>query len=178
MKKKDFIIISLCILLFLVSTGNAGEGFKVDGNDWKQWSEGSKLYFVLGWLKCGKAAWDTLPLDFNKWDEAMEFSKNTGEFYRNAGVLIGGVTIRQVIDTINIIYSDPRVNMMDITEIMPLVTGRLTQGWTLKELDEVIALMVRLDRCEKEEKARGRFTEECSSVRKERNAYLQRIRKR
>jgi len=33
---------------------------------------------------------------------------------------------------------------LDIAKIMPLVSGRLIQGWTEKELDEVIAFNVNL----------------------------------
>ena len=40
-------------------------------------------------------------------------------------------------------YSDPRVKHWDIVDIMPLVRGRLKEGWTEKDLDEVIAYYIK-----------------------------------
>ena len=64
---------------------------------------------------------------------------------------------------------------MDFTEIMPLVSGRLIQGWTEKDLDEVIAIIVRLKQREKE---KGKFAVECSPLGAEKNAHLGKLKKK
>lgn len=178
--KRLFIFLSVCFFFFTVSIGNTEEGLYINGYDWEKMSEGSQISFVEGWLKCGKAALGNMWIDIstqNKWDESIEFMKIQQKRFINSGVLIGGVTIGQIIDTMNEIYSDPRTKLMDIADIMPLVSGRLMQGWTLKNLDELIAIEVKLQRCEKEEKTKGQFIEECGTLRKERNSYLQKLQK-
>ena len=41
------------------------------------------------------------------------------------------------------VYSDPRVKTWEIDDVMPLVMGRLKEGWTEKDLDEVIAFIIK-----------------------------------
>lgn len=175
MKKKFLFISCVCFLIFPLSIGNTGEGLVIDGSDWERMSSSTKLYFVLGWMKSGKGATDNLTIYFDNLNESVKDANAQTEIFIREGILLGGVTPMQVIDTINIIYSDPRVKTMDITGIMPLVSGRLIQGWTLKVLDEIIAIKVKLYRCEKQEKEKGQFFEECGSLRKEMNSYLQKL---
>lgn len=174
MKKKLLFVLAVCFFLFPLSTGNTGEGLVVDGSDWARMSSSIKLYFVLGWVKSGMEANDNLFISINNWDESIKNVNAQTQIFKEQGILLGGVTTRQIIDTINIIYSDPRVKTMDINKIMPLVSGRLIQGWTNRELDEVIALIVKLNRCEKE---KGVTAIECGSIRKNKNSYLQKLKK-
>ncbi len=176
MKKKFIVILGVCFFLFPLSIGNTGEGLVIDGSNWERMSSSTKLYFVLGWVKSGKGARDSLMIYKDDFNESIKNVNAQAQQFIEEGILLGGVTPGQVIDTINIIYSDPRVKMMDITEIMPLVSGRLIQGWTNRELDEVIALIVKLNRCEKEKGVTA--IEECSPIRKNKNSYLQKLKKK
>jgi hypothetical protein len=184
-KKKIFIVILLCGFLFVAAlnasaSGNT-KGPDINGNDWQKMSVLEKAGFVLGWVKCGQKAVDSIlvPLDgttdeFNKSIQQTNFQVET---YKDKGILFGGVTIRQIVDTIDAIYSDPRTTTMDIADIMPLVSGRLIKGWTLKELDEVISIKMRLIRCEKEEKLKSSIGE-CSSLRGALRSYLEKLKKK
>jgi len=164
--------VTVCLSFFPLSTGHTEEkdGIYINGHDWQEWSNGSKILFVEGWVKGGLAAWNNLPINVNVLftEKGKLMLKTQQQGLINEGVLLGGVTIGQVVDTISEMYSDPRVKMMDITEVMPFVSGRLIKGWTAKELDERVAFTVKLQRCENEEKEKGKFIEECSSLRKER----------
>ncbi|MFH1931723.1 MAG: hypothetical protein ABIN18_09075 [Pseudomonadota bacterium] len=178
MKNKLFFILGVCFFIFPLSIGNTEEGIYINGYDWQKWPTGSKISFVEGWAKCGKAAKGNLIIYFNNLNESIKQSNAQQESFKDAGILLGGVTIGQVVDSIDEIYSDPRLKTIDITEIMPLVSGRLMQGWTANELDGLIAIKIKLTRCETEEKAKGQFTEECSLLRKKRNSYLQMLKKK
>ena len=123
MNRKLLFLLTLSFLLFPFSIGTAAEGVSVNGYDWQNWSRGSKLAFVQGWAICGKSAYGNLTLDLNKWNESFAFLKLQEEGFKDAGILLGGVTIGQIIDTIDKIYSDPRVTTMDISAIMPLLVG-------------------------------------------------------
>lgn len=173
MKKKLLFILGICFLLFPFSTGNTAEGVSINGYDWQNLSASSKTYFVLGWAKCGKHSLNNVVFNSSKWNESIELMNLTQENFKDEGILLGGVTIGQIIDTVDKIYSDPRVKNMDITEVMPFVSGRLIQGWTEKELDEVIAINVKLKQCE----ARG-LIGECGSIRKGKMSYLQKLKKK
>lgn len=62
---------------------------------------------------------------------------------KEKGFKLHDLPFNQIIDTIDNVYSDPRVKTWEIFEIMPLVRGRLKEGWTEKELDEVISYKVK-----------------------------------
>ena len=173
MKKKLLFLWGICFLLFSFSTSNPAEGVSINGYDWQKWDRREKILFVMGWAKCGGHASDSLAFNATKLNETMEFINLTEENFKDEGVLFGGVTIGQVVDTVSKIYSDPRVKNMDITDIMPFVSGRLIQGWTEKELDEVIAIDIKLKQCE----AKG-IMKECASERGERMSYLQKLKKK
>lgn len=176
MRAKILFFLFAYYLIIPISIGNT-EGLQINGYDWQKWDRGEQISFVIGWIKSGNHALDNFPVYLDKYDESLEFINSTTAVFKDKGILLYGVTVGQVVDTINIIYSDPRVKLMDISEIMPLLSGRLIQGWTKGELDEVIAINVKLKQCEKEEKSKGQFIEECSSSRKYKNSYLQKIKK-
>ena len=147
-----------------------------------------KIGFVHGWIICGRAASYDLIIYLGKnskdLNKSIDDVNMQTEVFKDEGVLIGGVTSEQVSDTIDKIYSDARVIDMDIEKIMPLVIGRLIQGWTEKELDEVIAFNVKLKQCEKTEKEQtieamkqGKTSEGCGSIRKAKNSYLEKLKK-
>lgn len=170
-------LFSMSFLLYLPAAG-ANEGIHTNGYDWQKWTTSEKLSFVEGWVKCGKAAWDNLPLYTDKLDESIEYANFIRKVFSDEGVLLGGVTIGQIIDTISEIYSDPRTKMVEIVDIMPFVSGRLVYGWTLQQLDEVIAVTVKLDRCEQEYKKNQEYLAECGSLRVGKNSVLQKLRKK
>ncbi|MEK6776535.1 MAG: hypothetical protein AABY87_06600 [bacterium] len=171
--KKNLLIILLCAFPYsLYPIDNMEADINIYGSDWQKWSESSKIFFVEGWVKCGDAASGNLILYMDKLKESIELSNSQNKEFENAGVLLRDVTIGQIVDTINEIYSDYRVTTTEITEIMPLVAGRLIQGWTVAGLDGLIAINVKLKRCEK---AKGGLNEECNTLRRKRNSYLQEI---
>lgn len=173
MKRISMLIFVVIFSIYPLSTGITGEGFIIDGNEWETMSEGLKISFVSGWIKCGKAASDNLFFYVNNWDESMKYLNLQNRVFKEQGISLAGVTVGQVLSTVNIMYSDPRLKIIDIQEIMPLVSGRLIQGWTERELDEVVSIKVKLWRCEKE---KGMTAEECISSRKARNAYMEKLR--
>jgi|SRR5271157_5796481 len=189
MDKKILVISIICLILFMRVNCNAVERLSINGYEWQKWSDWEKIGFVQGWIACGKSAfYDHLIIyvgknmeDFNK---SQEDAERQFAVFKDGGILIGGVTIGQIRDTIDKIYSDARVKTMDIAEIMPLVSGRLIQGWTEKELDEVIAFNVKLKQCEVTEKEQiieamkeGKTIEGCGSIRKAKNSYLEKLKK-
>ena len=187
MNKKILAFSIVCFILFLQANCNAA-GISVDGYEWQKWSHGIKIGFVNGWVLCGKAASDGLLIYMGKnskdLNKSIDDVNRQTESFKDEGILIGGVTLGQVTDTIDKIYSDARVMDMDTAKIMPLVSGRLIQGWTKKELDEVIAFNVKLKQCERTEKEQTIETmkqektiEGCGSIRKAKNSYLEKLKK-
>ena len=190
MDKKILLVSLICFFLFLQSNCDAAERTSINGYEWQKYSNGMKIGFVNGWIVCGGAAYNNLIIDLGK--DSKDFNKSIDdvnrqmEVFKDEGILIGGVTLTlgQVTDTIDKIYSDARVMDMDIVKIMPLVSGRLIQGWTEKELDEVIAFNVKLKQCEATEKEQtieakkqGKTGEGCGSIRKAKNSYLEKLKK-
>ncbi|HXN07356.1 MAG TPA: hypothetical protein VN944_09870 [Nitrospiria bacterium] len=169
MKKKLSYTLALFILFMPLAKGHAE--LSMNGNDWQALPESSKIYFVMGWMMSGGKATDNLMINLGRWDESTKEVENQTQVFREAGIVLQGVSVGQIIKTIDGLYSDPRLMTMDITKIMPFVSGRLIQGWTLKQLDEIVAIEVKLDRCDKTKKM-----EECSSLRKEKQSYLQILR--
>ena len=180
----------ICLVLFFLFANQAwaAEKLSINGYEWQTWSGLEKIGFVQGWVVCGKEAADNLMIwsgkDSEDFYKSQEDAKRQFDVFKDEGILIGGVTIRQIIDTIDKIYSDARVKTMDIAEVMPLVNGRLIQGWTENELDQVIAINVKLKQCEETEKEQiseemkqGKAIKGCGSIRKARNLYLEKLKK-
>lgn len=164
MKKKFLLVFCLCFLLLPLS-GNAGEGWKLDGYEWAEKPIIWKLGFTHGWVMAGLAMFSEMqfihvPMGMNfisskeyrtatederKKIERIIFkvSKIPQGVLKGKGFELSSLTVGQVIDTIDKIYSDSRVKTWEIFEIMPLVRGRLKEGWTEKDLDEVIAYKIK-----------------------------------
>ena len=180
MKKETIVVLILYLLLF-PSISITKETPSVDAYEWQQWSSQSKRAFVLGWVKCGKSANDSVPV-FLRTDEefsqSLKFGDATQEYFIDYGILlVGKLTVGQVIDTINIMYSDPRLKTTDIAKIMPLVSGRLIKGWTNQELDKVISITVQIKQCEERKKQQGSHID-CSSLWKEKNSYFHELKEK
>jgi hypothetical protein len=115
----------------------------------------TKLGFVRGWLECGSLIYTAIPSAFAfrilKDCPSREAGKPiitkliriASGFQKESGLEFSGLTLGQVVDTIDKVYSDPRVKNWEIYTIMPLVRGRLKEGWTEKDLDEVIAYQIK-----------------------------------
>lgn len=147
MKKKLLLVFCLYFLLYPLSIGNAGEKWSFDGYDWVKWTNSIKVAFLRGWSVGGVVAakWVYVDTAFAKMNfEDLDKYKKIGEgVLKRRGFEFDDLTYRQVVDTIDKIYSDPRVKTWEIQEIMPLVRGRLKEGWTEKDLDEVIAYNIK-----------------------------------
>jgi hypothetical protein len=162
------IILAIMVLMIIGSNVFANDEFSVDGQKWKNWNENSKSLFLWGWIKCGESAYNNVMMNLSK---ESSHAKIQHKQYIDAGVIIGGLSIRQLMNTLDSIYSDTRLTYIDIEKVMPFVIGRLHSGWTLEQLDKAISYQIRLDRCQDREKGVGVIAE-CSSLRKERNEYM------
>ena len=162
MKKTLLVIVCLLLLLPVVSIG---EPFTLDGYKWDEWGKSGdsgkslKLGFAMGWVESGKL------LDYGllvfiahirseewrkglrKLEPAFPPLQNTqnivNSFLKEKGLYLPNVTCGQIVDVIDKVYSDPRVKTWEIDDVMPLVMGRLKEGWTEKDLDEVIAFIIK-----------------------------------
>lgn len=159
MKKKFLIALCFYLLLYPLSTGGSEEKkeYVLDGYEWANFTAFEKIGFVKGWIAGGTAAFGAL---FNA-SFAMEHSGllNRETFYQRLeiidsamkenGVELDFITFGQIVETIDSIYSDPRVKQWEILKIMPIVRGRLKVGWTQKDVDEVIAYYVKYNEWKK-----------------------------
>ena len=156
--KKVLLGIICLLLLFPLSIGNSAEGGKVDGYDWAQMSRERKLGFVMGWIKGGEVMTGEIPFAYITYFFFPKHSRKvitTGipsyptikEIAEGAstemGIELYDLAIGQIVDVIDKVFSDPRVKTWEIHEVMPLVRGRLKEGWTEKDLDGVIAYMIK-----------------------------------
>jgi hypothetical protein len=159
MKKNLLIAFVFIILLYPLSNGSSEEKkyYVLDGYEWAKMSGLEKLGFVKGWLQADGAifhAMSGLYLDPFR----PERMKNPDKFtdclvskcwdivlkaMQAEGLGLEDFTLGQILGTISKIYSDPRVKKWEITKIMPIVYGRLSKGWTEREVDEVIAFYIK-----------------------------------
>jgi len=190
MKSKFLLVFFLCFLSLPLSIGNAGEEkFKLDGYKWAEMSRQFKLGFVEGWLRGGVvasvtpvfAALDLFSKEISRLsiEEFEKLKERTMDIVRGCskekGLGLFDITYGQIVDTIDKVYTDPRVKTWEIEEIMPLVGGRLKEGWTEKDLDEVISYLIKQKEFSKKwekwvnyrsmsESERKKFLEEVSSL--------------
>lgn len=156
MKMALFTIICL-LLLCPPSIGHSEERIKVDGYKWNEWGKSGdlgkslKIGFVVGWAECSSLVIGNIPdyityatiLGIITEEKLKTHQKIVEAFSKEKGLELWGVTPGQVVDMIDKVYSDPRVKTWEISDIMPLVRGRLREGWTEKDLDEVIAYVIK-----------------------------------
>ena len=151
--KKTLLVIICLLFLFPLSIGQSAEVGKVDGYKWAQMSREMKLGFVIGWINGGSAIVDKVPLSYifiasvvyqtNPKINYPKINKITIGVSKEVGVELYDLAFGQIVDMVDKVYSDPRVKTWEIYDIMPLVRGRLKEGWTEKDLDEVIAYMIK-----------------------------------
>jgi len=130
--------------------------FVLDGYQWDRRTELWKVGFVIGWLWGGE---NVMRFPFVLFDSENQLSESARllpkwdrlaeGFSKQAGLELYGIPFIQIIRMIDKVYSDPRVKHWNIGEIMPLVRGRLKEGWTEKDLDEVIAYYIKYNERQK-----------------------------
>ena len=154
MKKK--LLVWVCFLFLFTSISSASEawGININGYDWGGMNRRERLIFFDGWLTGGISGMVRMhEVSMYRCAIATRNIESAGnsdlnEMYETASKAEGfdlypPLTRDQIIETISNIYSDPRVKTWDISEVMPLVRGRLKGGWTEKDLDEVIAYKIK-----------------------------------
>jgi len=148
MKKKLLLVFCLCFLLLPLSLGNAEEGLKLDGYLWPNMPKLWRLGFVKGWTYGSGIAIDGIPFFVTAFNEKIidreRYVKLIKGFGKEKGLLeLDELSSAQIISTIDKIYSNPKVKQWEIHEVMPLVRGRLKEGWTERDLDDVIAYLIK-----------------------------------
>jgi|GEM_PF-3335507 len=161
---------SIAIVLFFIAIlpSYSQENYlKIDGYKWDTMSEGMKIGFVQGWIYAYSALGDLAPNYYYALllytgikkeitgvpvtDKLSEYLGELSDVFRCAsytfvhkkGVGFVNITVGQISSAIDEIYKDPRVKNWEIDEIMPLVRGRLKEGWTSNELDNVISFLIK-----------------------------------
>lgn len=185
--KKSLIKVSIIFCMTLLSVipcqfiSDAEEAIRVpqiDGYYWNKQSYLWKLGFAVGWIEACSVATNKIPMAFifsQQWDKKSEaYILNLkpkldyiGKYYfivaenstKEEGLELYDLIFGQIVDTIENIYSDPRVKNWRISEIMPLVRCRLKEGGTEKDLDEVIAFKTKQNEYLKKS-TRGEFKNE------------------
>ena len=142
-----------------------------DGTDWNGWTESAKGHYILGWMSCGLQAGIITAIDNYNNSSRLESNKHIMERFRSQGIVLFDIAIRDIIDTINNLYLDPRLRPMQISEVMSLMVGRLKLGWTMGDLDKVISLKIKQKECVKKQDAQGKYLDECNRINKELNTY-------
>lgn len=157
------IFLALFIIFLLHSFPQIGntQWLRISGSGWSKVSQEFKIRLATGWVAagtCGEVFVSELnrnldelsKTDLDRKDklDSLRRSYNRAVFGKYFGI-ITDVAPKQVVDTIDRIYLDPRVQGWDLTEIMPLVRGRLQDGLTSKDLDEVISYEIKIKEIEK-----------------------------
>ena len=154
MRRAILIVISFSVISFY-STRNVQA---IDGYLWTNLPPLCKTAFVLGWVEASNEAVESMPLfivgvlrkdkegekPFEDWEQTEKYKKISERWAKRCGADLSEFGIDQVVKTINKIYEDQRVKKWGIQDIMELVGGRLREGWTEKDLDEVIGYKIKL----------------------------------
>jgi len=110
----------------------------------------------------------------NRFNESVKEVQIIENFFKEEGILLQGITIGQVIDAIDILYSDPRLKTVGYSRNNAFCKRKIIQGWTGRDLDQAISHKIKLVRCEQEN---PQPVEGCATIRKARNAFLENIKK-
>ena len=154
MRRATLIVISFSVI-FYHSTRIVQA---IDGYLWTNLPPLSKTAFVLGWLGASNKVVESMPLfivgvlwkdkegekPFEDWEQTEKYEKISKRWAKRYGADLSEFSIDQVVKTIDKIYEDQRVKKWGIQDIMELVGGRLREGWTEKDLDEVIGYSIKL----------------------------------
>lgn len=147
MKRIVFILV-LCLVI-----QGAGIAKAIDGSTWTNFNSSQKIGFVMGWVSASNWVIPkflvALTRDKELLDQLSRFGPLMGQmnerFQKTEGIDFKGVTYIQIAEVVDQIYSDPRVKQWEIGEIMPIARGRLKEGWTEKDVDEVIAYQLKMN---------------------------------
>lgn len=158
MKKKIFCFVLFSFFILFpnyIYTSDTKKTYIIDGYEWQKLPDINKLGFIIGWSKCAEQIFQDRFLinyfyainqkvsDPSKILDKSTLTKLFNAYLKSKGMDFFGKTYGQIKDTIDQIYQDPRVKNWRIQEIMPLARGRLQEGWSLKELDEVISWLIK-----------------------------------
>jgi len=161
MKKK---LITLVLVLALAGIQVHAEQGKISYYEWSVAPAAQKVGIVEGWLYAAGLFYNFKnelqtalekniilykPIQNEKEVKATtELFKYTCDceymgFMQTSGLELFQVTVGQIIGVIDEIYNDPRVRNWEIHEIFPLVRGRLKEGWSKDDLDDVISYLLK-----------------------------------
>ena len=154
--KKTLLVIICLLLLYPLSIGESSEDWIVDGYKWAKMPRSWKVGFIDGWLEGGRVVLQQLEGDFYHYfimkghyqeykniGGSLTFNRLVQRFLKQRGFELYFLSIGQIVDMIDKIYSDPRTRQREIREIIILARGRLKEGWTERDLDAVIAYGVK-----------------------------------
>jgi hypothetical protein len=133
----------LFVVLSFIKWGAAEKkSIIINGYEWAKWNNLMKVGFVMGWIR----AVDTtlVPFVFPGFRGIRIDADTIRNLMEQKGLDIDNLTFGQIVDGVDQLYSDPRVKLWNIEEIMPILRGRLKGGWTEKDVDEVIAYHIKL----------------------------------
>lgn len=171
MKKKFLIALVFIFFLNPLSDVFSEEYKPLDGLEWRKMDASEKVEFLRGWSEGSIQFMDGIlvasmddPDSGKCWRMISRLIKNTLE---EKGVEFINMTFLQVVETIDSIYSDPRVRLWKIKDVMPIVRGRLNGVWTEKDVDEVIAYYVKKNELDKKYENRYKSQEEFDKYIKE-----------
>ena len=151
MKKKIIVALGICFLLSSLAIGNASGQERLNSYEWSKKDDWFKMGFISGWFM----GIEIVLGELNSSQKVDYYKLKSGELNRdqmekNVGHFTGSMTTGQILGMIDKIYSDPRTKNWEIWRIMPLVRGRLIEGWTERDLDEAISFLIKyFDLCEK-----------------------------
>jgi hypothetical protein len=147
-------LLFLCLIALLPSSTSAEE-IKFDGYNWVELSSNAKVSMCLGVALGITEAHDWIRYKEVK-GKAFENPADAERGLNEAGIVadrfleekgfdvFSTSTIGQIVETIDKLYSDPRIRLWKVLELMPIVQGRLKNGWTQQDVDEVIAYSIRV----------------------------------
>jgi hypothetical protein len=153
--KKGILLVICLLLLSPLSISESSEDWVVDGYKWSKMPRMWKFGYIEGWLESGRVVMQ-LPSEFfeyfirkdhyQKYENIggnLVFNRIIHHFLKLRGFELYFLTADQTVDMIDKIYSDPRTEQWEIRGVMPLARGMLKEGWTEKDLNEVIAYCVK-----------------------------------
>jgi len=146
--KRILLILVLCLVI-----QGAGIAEAIDGFTWTNLSSSQKVGFVMGWVSASNWVIPrflvALTGDKELFEQISRFGPQMGRinerFQKTEGIDFKGVTYIQIAEVVDQIYGDARVKQWEIGEIMPIARGRLKEGWTEKDVDEVIAYQLKMN---------------------------------
>jgi hypothetical protein len=149
-KKLFLAAIVVCFFPFSFPVTSAAESV-LDCRKWTEAPEWFKVGYVQGWTAAGHKANETLRniLTTITFEAVKSHIKSTlpeeliKTSLEDSDHEFPNIVVSQIIGGIAKVCADPRVQSWSIYSVMPLVKGRLKEGWTERDLDEVIAYHVK-----------------------------------